>query len=49
MFEELYVVVYFFLGIMFLGLVIGLFFCAEIAFEELMELFSKKEEDDGSI
>ena len=49
MFEELFVVVYFFLGIIFLGLVMGLFFCAEIAFEELMELFSKKEDNDGSI
>lgn len=46
MFEELFVVVYFFLGIIFLGLVMGLFFCAEIAFEELMELFSEKEDND---
>lgn len=49
MFEELFVVMYFFLGIIFLGLVMGLFFCAELAFEDLIELFSKKEEDDGSI
>ena len=40
MFEELYVVLYFFLGLIALGIVIGLFICAEIAIEELRELFS---------
>lgn len=49
MFEELYVVLYFFFGLIGLGVIIGLFICAEMAIEELGKWFSKKEGDDGSI